>query len=738
MIKNFVTRRVSKTTLVQQFRSQSPEIEDNHIFILYGNNTLDYSVLEGLVRLTYPEFNVSHTLNSASSKTIYVFTQKQANLEKLATHDIQTTAVFLCWKRKTRHKKQSLNWFSVSFPIKIKRLIFNKSDVFIALHTSLYESNEQLNAGFELNALTLNGITNKSTNEMLELLKSDPKLANHIANHPTDGKKVARYHREIAAKKNLRIVSKLTSTLDLIWKLTLEGMYVDQEGINRLRELGKREQIVYVPSHRSHVDYLLIGYIIYKYGLDTPVTAAGVNLSFFPLGPFFRRAGAYFIRRSFRGNPTYSLTFKAYLKQLMLSGGPQMFYIEGGRSRSGKLLSPKLGMLSMLVDYYKQGDVKDFYFAPLSVEYGKLFEGQSYKDELTGGEKQKESFFAMFDTLKYLKKKQGITYVQFAKPFSIHEFYQNMPVKDLSVKEYNQSIKRLGNTIIHRINSIVTVTPSAILSLVLLCNTRRGIHRQELLRSCKMIFNYLRLKGVRIAIQKDQFEEAFLNVLKTFEYNQYVKRVEFNNEIIYKPKNYSRYFLDYYKNNLIHLFLPMSFVAVSIRSSSEDSISIPLLLEEVEKLKAIFSHEFVYNDEIWSEKNLRETIKFFSIVKEISLAGDIIQRTNKRGNNWLEITYNILRNFLEGYYLATAELLSLSEPIIEKQFYQVLNAKAAQMFEVGEIQMIESNSKDIYQNVMNYCAEERWISKRGKKLEVLAAKRSEFRDFSERVASYLV
>jgi glycerol-3-phosphate O-acyltransferase len=709
--------------------------------VLTTNSKIECFVLRACILACYPTATIKYKLdniNESADNTFIILTKKAAaaSFENFKGRHIIT--VFICWKRQTRRKNVSHRWFSVSTLFKFKRLQFNRKDTFISLNETVVNSLNELDTSFELNIRALNGPVFSSKKEMLADILADPKLADHIKSHPNSKRKIKRYVNEMSTHKSLRTIARISVILDVVWRFTLEGFYVDKKGINRVRELSKKNQIVFMPSHRSHADYLIIGYILYRFGLDTPVTAAGINLAFFPMTNVFRRAGAYFIRRSFQGNLSYSLTFRTYLKMLFRSGGPQMFYIEGGRSRSGKLLPPKLGMLSMILDFYRQGEVGNFYFAPLSMEYGKLFEGQSYIDELRGGEKQKESIFAMFDIFKYFKKKQGITYVQFGEPFSVADYFNAITVKNLSVREYNQSVKQLGNDIIYRVNSIVTVTPSAILSLILLSNPRRGIHEQELLRSCKMIYNYLRTKDVRIAIDKNEFENAFSNVLENFVYNSYVAKAEFNKDIIYKTKDQSRYFLDYYKNNIIHLFLPLAFVAVAIRSKCNDELMFSDLFLHVEELKKLFSQEFVYNEEIWSQKNLLETVKFFAIVKEVKIEDNKITRMHRRGNQWLEICYNILRNFIEGYYIATSEVLNLSEAVSEEKFYSDLNITCIKMFEVGELSMIESNSKDIFRNAMLYCADEKWVSKRGKKIELIASKADEFKAFCARVSSYLV
>ena len=154
-------------------------------------------------------------------------------------------------------------------------------------------------------------------------------------------------------------------------------------------------EVVYVPCHRSHMDYLLLSYLLYTNGIVPPHIAAGINLNLPVIGPILRRGGAFFLRRSFRGNALYSAVFTEYVAQLVAGGYSIEYFIEGGRSRTGRLLPPKGGMLAMTVRAFLRQPTRPVLFQPVYIGYEKLMEGNSYLDELIGKPKEKESIWQL-------------------------------------------------------------------------------------------------------------------------------------------------------------------------------------------------------------------------------------------------------------------------------------------------------------------------------------------------------
>jgi glycerol-3-phosphate O-acyltransferase len=385
-----------------------------------------------------------------------------------------------------------------------------------------------------------------------------------------------------------------------------------------------------------------------------------------------------------------------------MEGASQMFYIEGGRSRTGKMLSPKQGMLSMMLNVLRLGKVKDLYFVPMSVDYGKLFEGQSYIDELRGKDKQKESVFAILDTFKFFKKRQGITYMQFAEPFSVINFIKNQgyELSTLDDNTFSKIIDKLAEHVIYQINSVVTITPSAVISLTLLSNFRRGIQKSELMRITKLIFHYLKTKQVRLPSIEENFEKNFDNVLHTFEYNNYVQSITYLDDFIVKINENARPFLDYYKNNIIHLFLQMSFISLVIRNHDKDEISIDEIETKIEFFKKLFSYEFIYSDLAWNRQNLIETIKFLSLVKTVKMKDNVVSKIIDR-SSWLTILGNLVLNFIESYFTVADYLMTNFAAQQEIESKHIL-AHGQNLYAIGIINMNESISKENYQNALKY------------------------------------
>src|SRR5207244_3553881 len=198
------------------------------------------------------------------------------------------------------------------------------------------------------------------------------------------------YFDEIASNFNGTYFALLAFVFRRIWNRIFRG--VEITGLDRVADRIREHPVVLVPCHRSHFDYLILSYIFHSEFLSPPHIAAGINLSFFPMGMLFRGAGAFFIRRSFGDNELYKVIFHEYLAYLIREGYTQEFFIEGGRSRTGKILTPKLGMLSAIVNSFVSGVRRDLYLVPVSIHYGRIVEEEAYKQELLGGQKGKESF----------------------------------------------------------------------------------------------------------------------------------------------------------------------------------------------------------------------------------------------------------------------------------------------------------------------------------------------------------
>jgi glycerol-3-phosphate O-acyltransferase len=314
-----------------------------------------------------------------------------------------------------------------------------------------------------------------------------------------DALKVARgYAYEIAANYSHAFVVFLSGVLGRLWNRLYDG--VELANFSSLQSVEEGSEVVYVPCHRSHMDYLLLSYVVYHKGFAVPHIAAGINLNLPVIGSLLRRGGAFFLRRSFGGNATYSAVFSRYLGTMMARGHSIEYFIEGGRSRTGRLLQPKTGMLAMTVRAYVRRPVRPVVFVPIYFGYERLVEGRTYIGELSGQPKEKESILGMLRTLPELRSRFGKVYVSFGEPLPlagllarhVPEWDPQVPVTDEKPEWLSPLCTDLAHQIMTRINAAACVTPVNLIGTVLLATPRQRMGEADLARQLELYASLMR------------------------------------------------------------------------------------------------------------------------------------------------------------------------------------------------------------------------------------------------------
>ncbi|MDO5650954.1 MAG: glycerol-3-phosphate 1-O-acyltransferase PlsB, partial [Moraxella sp.] len=243
---------------------------------------------------------------------------------------------------------------------------------------------------------------------------------------PALKKEAKHYIDEIASDYSHSVVRVFDHFLTWLWTQLYDG--VEVRHFERVRTLAPDHQIIYVPCHRSHMDYLLLSYVIYTRGLRIPYVAAGSNLNIPMLGEILRSGGAFFLRRSFKDNPLYGAVFKEYFYSLMQRNTPIEYFVEGGRSRSGRLLAPKLGMLAMTVQSYLRKPAKPVVFIPTYISYERIMEGATYIGELKGKPKESENLLGVIKTARKIERIFGTVHLSFGEPLYLDNFLTKFDV----------------------------------------------------------------------------------------------------------------------------------------------------------------------------------------------------------------------------------------------------------------------------------------------------------------------
>lgn len=398
--------------------------------------------------------------------------------------------------------------------------------------------------------------------------------------------------QEIAANYSYTAVRVADVVLKWFWTKIFNG--VDLNHFESFERNSAGKEIVYVPCHRSHIDYLLLSYLLYINGHVPPHIAAGSNLNLPVLGQFLRRCGAFFLRRSFRSDPVYAAVFDEYLSIILAQGVSIEYFIEGGRSRTGRLLPPKAGMLQMTVRAYMRAPGKPIIFQPVYIGYEQLVEGNSYISELGGKEKKSESLGDLFNVFGILRRNYGEVHVNFGEPIYLDSLLQS---HDKNWREQNPEdkpdwlpvlVNDLATSIMTNINGAADVNPVNLLAICLLATAKHALPREELEYQIELC-----LKLLSSSPQAGKITVTSLGARDIIEYGRQLGVIEERphtlGDIIY-VKQKAAVQLTYFRNNIAHLFALPSFIASCFLVRSElprsrvlrqFSLSYPFLQKEL-------------------------------------------------------------------------------------------------------------------------------------------------------------
>ncbi len=362
--------------------------------------------------------------------------------------------------------------------------------------------------------------------------------------------------REIAADYSYLVVRAGERLLGRLWNRIYEGVTV--HGTERLQALARDNTLVYVPCHRSHIDYLLLSYVIHRAGLTVPHVAAGANLNLPIVGGLLRRGGAFFLRRSFKGDELYGEVFAAYVHEVLKRGFPMEYFVEGGRSRTGRLLPPKAGLISMTVQSYLREHTRPLLFIPVYIGYEKLLEGGSYTEELAGKAKRKESIFGLIAAIRDVRRERfGTVGVSFARPISLGEVLDAEDAKGMDDWLADKSLRRRALTevsrqIAERINGAVHLTPVAVVATALLATPKHAADAAQLASIVERLLH--------LVSQSHTAPEAVPTKLSGAEAIAYTTRLGYltrkahplGDVVLAEPT--AAISLTYFRNNVLHCF----------------------------------------------------------------------------------------------------------------------------------------------------------------------------------------
>ncbi len=560
---------------------------------------------------------------------------------------------------------------------------------------------------------TVLGPTIKSKQEMMEKVLYNKNVLDEITtlketDHQSENKlrkKAYKYFREIAADFSIINLMWFNKAVQYMFTKIFDGIYFNIDDLKLVREAAQKAPLILVPSHKSHIDYLLISSIFYENKIIPPHIVAGQNLSFFPMGTIFRRSGAFFMRRSFRGLKLYPTVFKQYIKTLINEGYPIEFFIEGTRTRTGKLSSPKMGILSYLIDAVEEGYNSDMIFVPITITYDRILEESSYHMELKGKEKETETTSAFVKSRKLLKRKYGKVYLSFNRPFSYKEYRD-------SLKGGEDLADSLGYYITRRISEIVMATPFSITSAAMLQSSAHGFTREILKKRITLLLDYCAYAGVRMSdhlAAAANYDEIINYVLESYLQDNIVGEPmagmdKGSREVLaglYTLNENERSRINFYKNNTIHYFLPVIFISLALLSLAEnDEMDEGKLTEAFSDLTDLLAEEFVYSESFLDTAGtMAKGLEYLEKRSSISRSGGRVRiQPGKREE--LVLFAKAVQDFLESYLIVCDCVLQVRKKVSRKELIFEVRKNGIKLFHLGEVKLTESLSMPNYENAI--------------------------------------
>ena len=593
------------------------------------------------------------------------------------------------------------SWEGTSFIRSVFKLLFNGRNVKIYFHKPLevediFNSPESdtnivlkterlLRARFRQNRKAHLGpdISNRRT--LVASILNSNSIKNYIETESEgNSKKIARLRKkaskyvwEICSDMSYPFIYLYDRGLTWFWNSRYENLEV--LGFEEIRKIAPTNSLIFSPCHRSHIDYLALSYLLYYKDLMLPQIVAGKNLNLPLVGPLLRKGGAFFMRRSFSGNRLYSVVFYEHLRKLMQRGHSIEFFPEGGRSRSGKLMPPRPGIISMILRSFLGMDEKKVSFVPIAINYEKVLEGNSYIKEVMGANKKKESLKDIISVFRDFRNYLGEAYLQFAEPINLNDFLKEYPMNEnISEKDWLFRVTPiLGKRIMNNINEATVVTSTALFSMALLNSDGFSISKKELIRRIELIKSLLREDKYSSKILIcDKSGEEILNQMKKL---SFLPQEEINDRISLSNQEAAK--LSFYRNNISHLLIFESLICGFFQYQKE--ILKEDLIESLRMIYPFLKEEFFLK---WEESELEQLID--SKIKKLMEKGLILDDTEffKRPD------------FKSKEFYETQALGKLVQPSIDR-FYVLISQLWKSSNEHISKNILEKNSLEILKNL---------------------------------------
>ncbi|KAI8643609.1 hypothetical protein BD408DRAFT_414566 [Parasitella parasitica] len=574
----------------------------------------------------------------------------------------------------------------------------------------------------------------------------------------SDDKRIEKQRR--ALRKELEVVAKAIgekaiATVDsvrtlrffafvvnnILVRLYHQGVHIRESEWVELKRVAilaqeKKQSLIFLPSHKSHIDYLVVSYLMYRLGIQIPHIVAGDNLDMPIVGKILKSCGAIFIRREWGNDELYKTVLEEYMATLLSQGMNFECFVEGTRSRLGKLLQPKLGVVKIILDALIDKRFSDCHIVPISLGYDKIIETSSYATELLGTPKEKESLWGILTNTRLLQLKWGRVDVRLGKPYSLKDWLKDqvkmrgpMDVTDPTQKSI--LLKSLGYRVLADINAISVVMPSALVGTVILTLRGRGVGRSELIRRVDWLKKIIEDKGGQVSEFHGMSTAEIVDKTVVIHKDLIGER---RGKDIVEPTFYpiAAFELSYYRNQVIHLFVEEAIVCAALYSVVKKGGGKPLqrmqyahLLDEISFLSSLLKLDMIYRPG-GVESNTRRTIQWLADNSVIELGDDgwvgLSDMERGCGRENYDFLCFMIWPFIESYWLAAVSLFTLAPPSVvagqdpiwvdSKLFANRTQSLGKTLYYQGDLSYLEAVNKETLSNAFVRYEEQNILLKR--------------------------
>jgi glycerol-3-phosphate O-acyltransferase len=477
----------------------------------------------------------------------------------------------------------------------------------------------------------------------------------------------------------------------------------DRSQLERVRQEFSKHSVIVMPSHKSNLDGAIIPVVLHENGLPPAHTFAGINMAFWPIGSVMRRAGRIFIRRDTQDVPVYRWVLREYMSYLVEKRFPLEWYVEGTRSRTGKLGPPKLGLLRYVVDAYTDGRVEDVTMLPISIIYDQLHEVSEYAAEAAGGRKQKESLGWMIRSMRAQKGPFGRIYVRFGEPVSLRGAMGGMSDEDRSLQ-----LQRLAFEIATRINAATAITASALVSLVLLSTRGRAMTASEIHSSLRPMLDHIRARRLPLASSALALDsvEGVRSVAGSLVATRTIDCYDQGDEPVYGVAPAQHLAAAFYRNTIVHYFLEGAIAELALLHAAEhDGDRLGAFWDEAFRLRDLLKFDFFFEPREGFRKALASEVssRLPGWEDQLTEGVDPIALLDRLEG---PSAFGILRPFVEAYMIAARALCQqpTDVPVDERAFTRRCVALGGQLVRQRLVRSPEAVSKPLFATALQLAA----------------------------------